>query len=59
MFLRCNFFLSDPGKGHAKFTNYSFDVAEFARIIAVASEKVKNHEDFVRIRNQPQPKEEL
>lgn len=36
-----------PGGGsHAKFTNYSFDVSEFLRLVAKCAEHVRNHKDF-------------
>ncbi|GLG99761.1 EGF domain-specific O-linked N-acetylglucosamine transferase [Gryllus bimaculatus] len=34
------------GGAHAKFTNYSFDVNEFLRLVAVAAKHVKNHKAF-------------
>ncbi|XP_029043796.2 EGF domain-specific O-linked N-acetylglucosamine transferase isoform X2 [Osmia bicornis bicornis] len=34
------------GGAHAKFTNYSFDVKEFLRIVSLATDYVKNHNDF-------------
>lgn len=34
------------GGAHAKFTNYSFDVDEFLRIVKIAEEHVKNHKKF-------------
>ncbi|XP_015433615.1 PREDICTED: EGF domain-specific O-linked N-acetylglucosamine transferase, partial [Dufourea novaeangliae] len=34
------------GGAHAKFTNYSFDVKEFLRVVAQASDHVKNHSVF-------------
>ncbi|CAL7950413.1 unnamed protein product [Xylocopa violacea] len=34
------------GGAHAKFTNYSFDVKEFLRIVSQAKEYVKNHDSF-------------
>ncbi|XP_033334181.1 EGF-domain O-GlcNAc transferase isoform X2 [Megalopta genalis] len=34
------------GGAHAKFTNYSFDVDEFLRIVAEAKSHVKNHSEF-------------
>ncbi|KOX67308.1 EGF domain-specific O-linked N-acetylglucosamine transferase [Melipona quadrifasciata] len=34
------------GGAHAKFTNYSFDVKEFLRIVSQARDYVKNHESF-------------
>ncbi|XP_011298968.1 EGF domain-specific O-linked N-acetylglucosamine transferase isoform X2 [Fopius arisanus] len=39
------------GGAHAKFTNYSFDTDEFVRIVALAAEHVKNHEDFQEFLN--------
>ncbi|XP_004929309.2 EGF domain-specific O-linked N-acetylglucosamine transferase [Bombyx mori] len=36
-----------PGGGsHAKFTNYSFDVKEFLRLVAKCAEYVRNRQDF-------------
>lgn len=35
------------GGAHAKFTNYSFDVDEFARLVAKAADYVKKHPGFV------------
>ncbi|XP_060801982.1 EGF domain-specific O-linked N-acetylglucosamine transferase [Amyelois transitella] len=36
-----------PGGGsHAKFTNYSFDVAEFLRLVAKCAEHVRKRQDF-------------
>ncbi|XP_076388941.1 EGF-domain O-GlcNAc transferase isoform X2 [Megachile rotundata] len=34
------------GGAHAKFTNYSFDVEEFLRIVSLATDYVKNHNAF-------------
>ncbi|XP_023290002.1 EGF domain-specific O-linked N-acetylglucosamine transferase isoform X2 [Orussus abietinus] len=34
------------GGAHAKFTNYSFDVKEFLRIVTLAEKHVKNHNKF-------------
>ncbi|XP_006607155.1 EGF domain-specific O-linked N-acetylglucosamine transferase isoform X2 [Apis dorsata] len=34
------------GGAHAKFTNYSFDVEEFLRIVSQATDYVKNHDSF-------------
>ncbi|XP_043506488.1 EGF domain-specific O-linked N-acetylglucosamine transferase isoform X2 [Frieseomelitta varia] len=34
------------GGAHAKFTNYSFDVTEFLRIVSQARDYVKNHDSF-------------
>lgn len=34
------------GSAHAKFTNYSFDVEEFLRIVSLARSHVKNHSAF-------------
>ncbi|XP_043597697.1 EGF domain-specific O-linked N-acetylglucosamine transferase isoform X2 [Bombus pyrosoma] len=34
------------GGAHAKFTNYSFDVKEFLRIVSQATDYVKNHDLF-------------
>ncbi|CAD1478685.1 unnamed protein product [Heterotrigona itama] len=34
------------GGAHAKFTNYSFDVKEFLRIVSRATDYVKNHDSF-------------
>ncbi|XP_020711618.2 EGF domain-specific O-linked N-acetylglucosamine transferase isoform X2 [Athalia rosae] len=34
------------GGAHAKFTNYSFDVEEFLRIVKLAEKHVKNHKTF-------------
>ncbi|XP_076180397.1 EGF-domain O-GlcNAc transferase isoform X2 [Ptiloglossa arizonensis] len=34
------------GGAHAKFTNYSFDVKEFLRIVSLARDHVKNHNAF-------------
>ena len=34
------------GGAHAKFTNYSFDVEEFVRIVSRAEKHVKNHNAF-------------
>ncbi|XP_046469795.1 EGF domain-specific O-linked N-acetylglucosamine transferase isoform X1 [Neodiprion pinetum] len=34
------------GGAHAKFTNYSFDVEEFLRLVTVAEKHVKNHKAF-------------
>ncbi|XP_031827699.1 EGF-domain O-GlcNAc transferase isoform X2 [Nomia melanderi] len=34
------------GGAHAKFTNYSFDVDEFLRMVAQAGDHVKNHKGF-------------
>lgn len=34
------------GGAHAKFTNYSFDVKEFLRVVSLATDYVKNHNDF-------------
>ncbi|XP_034178516.2 EGF-domain O-GlcNAc transferase isoform X2 [Osmia lignaria lignaria] len=34
------------GGAHAKFTNYSFDIKEFLRIVSLATDYVKNHNDF-------------
>lgn len=34
------------GGAHAKFTNYSFDVDEFLRIVALARDHVQNHRGF-------------
>ncbi|XP_050591020.1 EGF domain-specific O-linked N-acetylglucosamine transferase isoform X2 [Bombus affinis] len=36
------------GGAHAKFTNYSFDVKEFLRIVSQATDYVKNHDLFKR-----------
>ncbi|XP_076624909.1 EGF-domain O-GlcNAc transferase isoform X2 [Colletes latitarsis] len=36
------------GGAHAKFTNYSFDVKEFLRIVSLARDHVKNHNSFKR-----------
>jgi protein O-GlcNAc transferase len=38
------------GAGHPKFTNYAFDVKEFARLVAKAAEHVKNHEDYKKFK---------
>ncbi|XP_015604766.1 EGF domain-specific O-linked N-acetylglucosamine transferase isoform X2 [Cephus cinctus] len=35
------------GGAHAKFTNYSFDVDEFLRIVILAEKHVKNHHAFI------------
>ncbi|XP_059048892.1 EGF domain-specific O-linked N-acetylglucosamine transferase [Achroia grisella] len=36
-----------PGGGsHAKFTNYSFDVDEFLRLVAICAEHVRKRQDF-------------
>jgi EGF domain-specific O-GlcNAc transferase len=40
---------SDPDRGHAKFTNYSFDPGEFVRIVEAASEHVRSRPDFARL----------
>lgn len=34
------------GGAHAKFTNYSFDPKEFARMVAKAAEHVREHEEY-------------
>ena len=34
------------GGAHAKFTNYSFDVKEFLRIVSLAEKDVKKHASF-------------
>ncbi|XP_043467155.1 EGF domain-specific O-linked N-acetylglucosamine transferase [Leptopilina heterotoma] len=34
------------GGAHAKFTNYSFDVKEFLRIVSLAEKHVRNHKGF-------------
>lgn len=34
------------GGAHAKFTNYSFDVTEFLRIVSQAKDYIKNHDSF-------------
>ncbi|GBP76717.1 EGF domain-specific O-linked N-acetylglucosamine transferase [Eumeta japonica] len=34
------------GGSHAKFTNYSFDVDEFLRLIEIGAEHVRNRKDF-------------
>ncbi|XP_058826339.1 EGF domain-specific O-linked N-acetylglucosamine transferase [Topomyia yanbarensis] len=36
----------DGGGRHAKFTNYAFDSAEFARLVAKSAEHVVNHEEY-------------
>lgn len=37
-----------PGGGsHAKFTNYSFDVPEFLRLVAKCANHVRAHQDFI------------
>lgn len=33
-------------RGHAKFTNYKFDVDEFVKLVKVAEEYVLEHESF-------------
>jgi hypothetical protein len=35
------------GGAHAKFTNYSFDVDEFLRLVAVGAKHVKHHKAFL------------
>ncbi len=47
---------SDPDKGHAKFTNYSFDPEEFERIVAGVSKEVRIHPEFVRLDQNPELK---
>nr|CAD7195122.1 unnamed protein product [Timema douglasi] len=39
------------GGAHAKFTNYSFDVEEFLRLVQVAAKHVKNHKAFKDFHN--------
>ncbi|XP_017766635.1 PREDICTED: EGF domain-specific O-linked N-acetylglucosamine transferase [Eufriesea mexicana] len=39
------------GGAHAKFTNYSFDVKEFLRIVSQATNYVKNHDSFKKFMN--------
>ncbi|GLV39150.1 EGF-domain O-GlcNAc transferase [Carabus blaptoides fortunei] len=39
------------GGSHAKFTNYSFDIAEFIRIVNKAAMHVKNHAEFRKFIN--------
>lgn len=38
--------VKEGGEAHAKFTNYSFDVEEFVRIVEKAVRHVKNHPKF-------------
>lgn len=40
------------GGAHAKFTNYSFDAKEFARLIAVAADFVRNHGEYQQMTEQ-------
>jgi hypothetical protein len=35
------------GGAHAKFTNYSFDVDEFLRLVALGAKHVKHHKAFL------------
>lgn len=35
------------GRAHAKFTNYSFDVEEFLRLVNKLAEHVRQHAKFV------------
>ncbi|KAF5269294.1 hypothetical protein FQR65_LT02595 [Abscondita terminalis] len=37
------------GGAHAKFTNYSFDIEEFLKLVAVAAKHVQNHPHFREI----------
>lgn len=37
------------GGAHAKFTNYSFDKKEFARLVREAAEHVLNHKEFKKM----------
>lgn len=37
------------GGAHAKFTNYSFDPKEFARLIAVAADQVRRHRKYQQV----------
>lgn len=39
------------GGAHAKFTNYSFDVKEFLRIVSLARNHVKHHKAFNKFIN--------
>lgn len=39
------------GGAHAKFTNYSFDVKEFLRIVSLARNHVKHHNAFNKFIN--------
>lgn len=39
------------GGAHAKFTNYSFDVKEFLRIVSLARNHVKHHNAFKKFNN--------
>lgn len=52
--LRTAFFVfqgtnKEGGEAHAKFTNYSFDVDEFVRIVEKAVQHVKNHPQFKEV----------
>ncbi|XP_073827085.1 EGF-domain O-GlcNAc transferase [Musca autumnalis] len=40
------------GGAHAKFTNYAFDVPEFARLVDKAAVHVRNHEDFQKYKQE-------
>jgi len=48
----CNLQGTHPdGGAHAKFTNYSFDVKEFLRIVLLARNHVKHHNAFKKFNN--------
>lgn len=40
------------GGAHAKFTNYSFDVNEFLRLVSQAKSHVHKHEKFIQFLQQ-------
>ncbi|XP_001599568.2 EGF domain-specific O-linked N-acetylglucosamine transferase [Nasonia vitripennis] len=45
------------GGAHAKFTNYSFDIEEFVRIVSVAEKHVGNHASFNAFIKKRKPEE--
>ena len=53
---------SDPDRGHAKFTNYTFNPDEFLRIVELANKHVREHPEFVKLKKSKassQQKQEL
>ena len=50
---------SDPDKGHAKFTNYAFDIAEFVKKVETAGKYVRGHPEFAKLDRSKPNHEEL